>query len=315
MIRPCVCATRNAASDAYALFNTKTNCITMKSAEKSPRVYRVRVDSLSPLRRSASGLAMWTYVPVDLSSSIEKVANYSHADRGSSSAAWEFHGAWQSQCARLAAPPYHSGHDRNLMHWFTCVLSEGDTVIAVDVTQRWFVGRVSGGYRFNGRGRWPHRRQIDWLPDTLQAECLRSAFMSHIPTRAVQEVSEACGWLDDEALAYFEQCAGIRLGSSLPAISFYPPSRHMPDHGTAYRAFKHFGFIPIPQDQSGTTHSRRDSGPKVDLMLSKFEVKVEAPDGFEWLVTLRASTRRNAEVMAAAQVCGKALDSRQLRLD
>ena len=289
--------------------------MTMDSAEKSPRVYRVRVDRLSPLRRSAADLAMWAYVPVDLSSAIEKIAHHPHADRGSSSAAWEFHGAWLSQCAHPVPPPYHLNHDRNLMHWFTCVLSEGDTVIAVDVTQRWFVGRVSSGYRFNGRGRWPHRRQVDWLPVTLHAERLRTAFMSHIPTRAVQEVSEACGWLDEEALAYFEQRAGVRLDSSLPAISFYPLSRHMPDHGTVFRAFKHSGFTPIAQDQSSSTYSCRDYCPKANPMLSKFEVKVEAPDGFEWLITLRASTRRNAEVMAAAQVCGKALESRQLRLN
>ena len=139
--------------------------------------------------------------------------------------------------------------------------------------------------------------------------------MSHIPTRAVQEVSEACGWLDEEALAYFEQRAGVRLDSSLPAISFYPLSRHMPDHGTVFRAFKHSGFTPIAQDQSSSTYSCRDYCPKANLILSKFEVKVEVPDGFEWLITLRASTRRNAEVMAAAQVCGKALESRQLRLN
>ena len=293
----------------------KNNCITMESTKKSPRVYRVRVDSLSPLRRSVADLAMWAYVPVDLSSAIQKVANYPHADRGSLSAAWEFHRAWQSQCAHPVPSPYHSGHDRNLMHWFTCVLSEGDTVIAVDVAQRWFVGRVGSGYRFNGRGRWPHRRQVDWLPDTLHAERLRGAFMSHIPTRAVHQVSAVGDWLDEEALAYFEQCAGIRLGISLPAISFYPLSRHMPDHGTAYGAFKHSGFTPFPQDQSGDTYSCRDYDLKADLMLSKFEVKVEAPDGFEWLITLRASTRRNAEVMAAAQVCGKALESRKLCAD
>ena len=286
----------------------------MESTEIFPRIYRVRVDNLSPLRRSAAGLAMWAYVPIDLSSAIQKVSHYPHADRGSSSAAGEFRKAWHSQCAHPVPSPYHSGHDGTLMHWFTCILAEGDTVIAVDPTQRWLVGRVSSGYQFNGRGRWPHRRQVDWLPDRLHAERLRCAFMSLIPARAVQEVSDTRGWLDAEALAYVEQLAGIQLGSSLPAISFHPHSRHMPDHDWTYGAFRHRGFTPIPQDQTGPLYSCRDATTKENRMLSKFEVRVDAPNGHDWLVTLRASSRRNAEAIAAAQFCGKALESRQLHL-